>query len=125
VSHVSESILDSTKKTLNLGASDTSFDVDVVLHINSVFSILTQLGIGPAEGFMIQDSVPTWDAFIGADPRFNLVKTYVFLRVRLLFDPPTSSFALDSFQKQIDQFEWRLNVLREGESWTDPTVVTS
>lgn len=122
---MAQSILTSTKKILNIGESDTSFDTDVLLHINSVLSVLTQVGIGPAEGYMIEDSTATWDAFIGDDPRLNLVKTYVYLRVRLLFDPPGTSFVIDSMEKQIAEFEWRLNVQREEESWIDPTLPTA
>uniref|UniRef100_A0AAU7GYC9 Virion structural protein n=1 Tax=Streptomyces phage Scarif TaxID=3158858 RepID=A0AAU7GYC9_9CAUD len=119
---MAQSILNSTKKILGLGENDTSFDVDIMLHINSVISVLTQVGIGPAEGFMIEDATATWDAFVGDDPRLNLVKTYVYLRVRLLFDPPGTSFVIDSMEKQISEFEWRLNVQREEESWVDPTL---
>lgn len=116
------SILNSTKKILGIGDADTSFDVDIVMHVNSVLSVLTQVGIGPSEGYMIEDSTATWDAFIGTDPRLNLVKTYLYLRVRLLFDPPGTSYALDSMKNQIAEFEWRLNVQREEESWIDPTI---
>jgi hypothetical protein len=117
---VTDSILDSAKKVLGVGPTDTSFDLDIVMHINTVFSVLNQLGIGPDAGYMIEDNTATWGAFIGTDPRLNSVKTYVYLRVRLLFDPPTTSFVIDSLTKQIQELEWRLNVKREGESWTDP-----
>lgn len=116
------SILKSTKKILGVGEADTSFDVDIMLHINSVLSVLNQVGIGPTDGFSIEDDTATWGAFIGTDPRLNLVKTYLYLKVRLLFDPPGTSYAIDAMEKQIAEFEWRLNVLREEESWTDPTV---
>lgn len=116
------SILDSTKKTLGLDPSYTVYDEEILLHINSVFSTLTQLGIGPAEGFMIEDSTTPWNTFLNGDSRLNSVKTYVYLRVRLLFDPPSTSFAIDAMQEQIQQLEWRLNVVREGDSWTDPSL---
>ncbi|AVD99427.1 hypothetical protein CTU88_46130 [Streptomyces sp. JV178] len=116
------SILKSTKKILGVGEADTSFDVDIMLHINSVLSVLTQVGIGPDNGYSIEDDTATWGAFIGTDPRLNLVKTYLYLKVRLLFDPPGTSYAIDAMEKQIAEFEWRLNVMREEESWTDPTV---
>lgn len=116
---MAQSILTSVKKILGLAESDTSFDVDVLLHINSVFSILDQVGIGPDGGFMIEDDSPTWDDFV-TDKRMNSVKTYVYLRVRLLFDPPNTSFVIDSMNKQISELEWRLNVVREGDSWVDP-----
>lgn len=118
------SILKSTKKILGVGEADTSFDVDIITHINSVLAVLTQVGIGPSNGYMIEDDTATWDAFIGTDPRLNLTKTYLYLKVRLMFDPPGTSYAIDAMEKQIAEFEWRLNVMREEESWVDPTVPT-
>ena len=117
---MAQSILTSTKKILGLVEADTSFDPDIMLHINSVLAVLNQVGIGPEEGFTIEDSTPTWEAFFGTDKRLSLVKSYVYLKVRLLFDPPTTSFALESFKEQATELEWRLNVHREGESWTSP-----
>jgi len=119
---VEQRILISVKKVLGLPEADTSFDVDITMHINTVLATLTQVGIGPAEGFMIEGAADTWDAFIGNDKRLNAVRTYVYLRVRLLFDPPQTSFVIDSMQKQIQEFEWRLNVQREEELWTDPSL---
>lgn len=116
---MAQSILNSVKKILGVAEADTSFDLDIMIHINSAFSTLNQLGIGPPEGFEIEDSADTWDDF-DTDKRMSSMKSYVYLRVRLLFDPPSTSFALDSMQKQIEQLEWRLNVVREGDSWTDP-----
>lgn len=121
---MAQSILTSVKKVLGLTEADTSFDVDITMHINSVLATLNQVGIGPAEGFMIEDADDTWDSFFGSDPRLNSVKSYVYLRVRLLFDPPGTSYALASMEKQITEFEWRLNVQREEEAWQDPTVVS-
>lgn len=119
---MAQSILTSVKKILGIAESDDSFDVDIVLHINSVFSILDQVGIGPDGGFVIEDAEPTWDDFV-TDKRLNSVKTYVYLRVRLLFDPPNTSFVIESMNKQIAELEWRLNVVREGDSWVDPDPV--
>jgi hypothetical protein len=116
-----DSILQSVKKVLNLAADYEAFDMDVLMHINSVFSTLNQLGVGPAPGFMIQDGGQTWSEFIGSDPRLNHVKTYVYLRVRLLFDPPSTGYHVAAMEKQIEQFEWRLNVQREDTQWVDPT----
>lgn len=110
---MTDSILNSTKKVLGIAEDYAEFDLDIVLHINSVFSTLRQLGIGPAEGFMIEDDGITWDSFLRGDKRFNAIKTYVYLRVRLLFDPPISSFAVTAMQEQIKELEWRLNVDRE------------
>jgi hypothetical protein len=114
------SILTSTKKILGLAPDYAAFDDDVLMHINTAFSTLTQLGVGPAEGFMIEDEVAEWSDFIVDDLQYNSVKTYVYLKTRMLFDPPTTSFLLDSFAKQIEQLEWRLNVHREETEWTDP-----
>jgi hypothetical protein len=122
---VGTSILNSVKKVVGIDADYDAFDVDILMHINTAFSTLNQLGIGPEAGFAIEDDVPTWDAFLGDDPRLNSVKSYVFLRVRLLFDPPATSYAIEAFQKQITEIEWRLNVKREGESWVDPTADSS
>lgn len=116
---MAQSILTSVKKILGIPETDTSFDPDILIHINSVFSILDQVGIGPDGGFAIEDASPTWDDFV-TDKRMNSVKTYVYLRVRLLFDPPNTSFVIESMNKQIAELEWRLNVVREGDSWVDP-----
>ncbi len=114
------SILSSTKKNLGIEPEYEAFDEDIMMHINSVFSTINQLGIGPVEGFFIQDASAVWDDFLADDPRYNSIKTYVFLRVRLLFDPPPTSFAIASMQEQIKELEWRLNVVREDEAWVDP-----
>ena len=119
---MSTSILDSTKKVLGIDADYTAFDVDILMHINSVFSTLNQLGLGPAEGFAIEDATTTWDAFLGTDLRLNSVKTYIYLRVRLLFDPPSTSYLITSMKEQLQELEWRLNVNREESTWVPPVV---
>ena len=117
-----QSILLSTKKILGIAPDYTVFDLDILTHINSAFSTLTQLGVGPAIGFMIEDADTEWDEFFGdvLDIQWNSVKTYVYLRVRQVFDPPTTSFAIQAFQDQIRELEWRLNVHREETDWVDP-----
>jgi len=117
------SILTSVKKVLNIDASYTAFDEDILMHINSVFSILTQLGVGPSTGFAIEDDTVTWDAFLGTDPRLSNIKTYVYLRVRMLFDPPTTSYLIDAMKEQIRELEFRMNVYREETAWVDPDPV--
>ena len=117
---MSDSILTSTKKILGIEEEYTAFDLDILTHINSVFSKLSDLGIGPEAGFMIEDDTKVWSDFLGTDLRLNSVKTYVYLNVRLLFDPPTTSYLITSMKEQIREFEWRLNVKREGVSWVDP-----
>lgn len=118
---MTDSILDSVKKVVNVPADYEAFNQDIIMHINSVFSTLNQLGIGPEEGFSIADESTEWSAFLNGDPRLNHVKSYMYLRVRRLFDPPGTSFLLEAYQKQIEEFEWRLNTQREHEQWTDPT----
>lgn len=114
-----DSILNSVKKILGIEENYTVFDVDIIIHINTVLNILNQLGIGPDEGFMITGETETWDNFIGNDILLNDVKTYIYLRVRLIFDPPTTSFAIEALTKQYQELEWRMNVKREGEVHND------
>lgn len=105
-----ESILTSIKKLLGISEDDTAFDTDIIMHINSVFMILWQLGVGPSKGFIIEDETAEWSDFIEDGSNLELVKSYVYLKVKLLFDPPTSSFVMESMNRQIAEFEWRLNV---------------
>jgi hypothetical protein len=115
-----QSILTSTKKILGIAVDYTAFDLDVITHINAAFSTLTQLGVGPAEGFMIESADEEWYDFIENDPQLNTVKSYMFLKVRQLFDPPTTSYLIGAVEKQIQEFEWRLNTSRESTEWVDP-----
>ena len=108
-----DSILISTKKILDVSDTYTAFDLDILTHINASFSILSQLGLGPADGFMIEDDVATWQDFMSDGNELSLVRTYVFLKTSLLFDPPTTSFMIKAVTDQIQEYEWRLNVLRE------------
>lgn len=117
---MTDSILDSVKKVLGLTPDYTAFDIDVIMHINSVFATLNQLGVGPLEGFTIEDNSTTWGEYIGTDKNLSSVKTYVWLKVRVLFDPPTMSFVLTSYEQQIKELEWRLNVYQEGMNWVNP-----
>jgi len=103
-----ESILTSVKKLLGIQESYTNFDVDIIMHINTAFDILNQLGVGPKLGFMIEDNTETWDQFT-TTYSINMVKSYVYLKVRLLFDPPTSSVLMESMNRTIAELEWRLN----------------
>lgn len=105
-----DSILTSIKKLLGITAEYTQFDADLIIHINSVFSILTQLGVGPSTGFSIHDEYSVWADFLPEDPRLEMVKTYVYLKVRLMFDPPDRSAVADAMKRQIDELEFRLNV---------------
>ena len=109
-----DSILDCIKKMLGIDIDCTHFDTEIILNINSVFMVLNQLGVGPETGFIISDNTETWSDLLGERIDLEAVKTYIYLKVRLLFDPPSSSFVLDSIDRQITQFEWRLNAQAEG-----------
>ena len=117
------SILNGVKKILGIADDYTAFDEDIIMHINTAFSTLTQLGVGPSEGFMIEDEGAVWGDFIGDDLQFNSVKSYVCLRVRMLFDPPSTSYLITAMENQIRELEWRLNTHREETDWTDPDPI--
>ena len=104
------SILTSIKKMLGIAEDYTEFDEDIITHINSVFLNLTQLGVGPEEGFMIEDNTAVWEDFIDDSVQLQAIKTYMYLKVKLLFDPPLSSSVTESFTRMIAELEWRLNV---------------
>jgi hypothetical protein len=114
------SILKSVKKNLGLDPAYTAFDEDVITHTNSAFSTLTQLGVGPDAGFRIENDEADWADFIADDDTFNLVKTYIYLKVRQVFDPPQTGYALTAMKEQIQELEWRLNTRREETDWADP-----
>lgn len=105
-----ESILTSIKKLLGMPEEYEAFDTDIIIHINSVFMILNQLGVGPTDGFVIKDKTSVWTDYLTDETKIELVKSYIYLKVRLLFDPPTSSAVMESINRQISEFEWRLNV---------------
>lgn len=110
-----ESILTSIKKMLGIAAEYEHFDDDIIMMINSVFADLTQMGVGPSEGFMIEDEDAIWDDFTNNNTLLNSVKTYMHLRVKLLFDPASvASATLASYERQISQWEWRLNLAAES-----------
>lgn len=107
---MSSSILNDVKHTLGLLPEQTAFDLDIMLHTNSVLATLTQLGVGPVEGYMIEGPNNEWDEFI-SDPRLNAVKSYIFLKVKLMFDPPGTGFVVTSMERQITELEYRINVV--------------
>lgn len=117
------SILTSTKKLLGIEEAYTDFDSDIVMHINSVFATLNQLGVGPDNGFMIEDKTELWAEFLGTNPTINSVKSYMVLKVRLLFDPPSTSFAITAMEKQTLEYEWRLKVQSENAVLRKPITV--
>ena len=105
-----DSILTSVKKMLGITENYTHFDVDIIMHINSVFSILAQLGVGPETGYRITGSGEVWEDFLDDNPQLEMVKTYVFQKVRLMFDPPSASAAMEAANNLVAELEWRLNV---------------
>lgn len=110
-----ESILTSIKKMLGITEEYEHFDADLIMHINSVFMILNQLGVGPSSGFAIQGKDETWTDFISENHKLELVKSYMHLKVKLLFDPPLGSAVIEVMNRQISEFEWRLNVAVDPE----------
>lgn len=113
------SILKSTKKILGMDADYTAFDLDIITFINSVFSSLKQLGIGPTPTIQIEDDTAVWDDVVTNPEQQSMIKTYVYLSVRLAFDPPATSFGIDALEKQILEHQWRLNVMREETAWEE------
>lgn len=109
-----ESILTSIKKLLGIEEEYEHFDSDIIMHINSVFMVLNQLGVGPSEGFSIEDDTSVWADFMSGNSNIEAVKSYIYLKVKLLFDPPLSSAAIESIKRMIDEYEWRLNVAAEN-----------
>ena len=107
------SILDTIKKMLGIDTTYTAFDVDIIVHINATFSTLNQLNVGPTIPYFITDKTQTWNQFIGTDVGIESVKAYIYAKVKLAFDPPTTSFAIEALQKMCSEFEWRLNVQSE------------
>jgi hypothetical protein len=105
-----ESILTSIKKLLGIAEHDTSFDTDVIMHINTVFMILGQVGVGPEGGFSIEDSSAEWTDFIEDTSKIEGMKTYIYLKVKEVFDPPSNSAILQSMKDSAKELEWRLNI---------------
>lgn len=105
-----DSILKSIKKLLGIDESYTVFDTDVMIHINSVFSILTQLGVGPESGFAITGATETWSDYLDDEAILEMVKSYMYLKVKKMFDPPQSGIVTNSNDALIAELEWRINV---------------
>ena len=110
-----DSILTSIKKLLGIAEDYTHFDVDIIMHINSVFLTLSQIGVGPVSGFTITDKESKWSDFASVSNIANIeaVKTYIYLKVRLIFDPPTSGIVMQSISDTLKELEYRLNVQYE------------
>lgn len=110
---VPNSILDDTKKALGLAPDYDPFDAELIMHINSVLANLNQLGVGPVSGYEIDSSADLWNDFLGDWARLNNVKSYVYLAVKMMFDPPNVGYVLTAMEKQLEKAEWRINVARE------------
>ncbi len=106
--NTSDSILQSTKKLLGIEPELTAFDDAIVIHINTALSILSQLGVGTESGMSVTDEKATWSELLGENASLSLVKTYVQMKVKLMFDPPASSAAMDSINKLLSELEWRI-----------------
>lgn len=105
-----ESILNGTKKLLGIDQADTAFDMDILMHINTAFFTLDQIGIGPDDGYQIEGPDEKWSDFLGTTKKFNSVKSYVFMKVKVLFDPPAVWHAMNAMNSMITELEWRLSV---------------
>lgn len=108
-----DSILNSIKELLGIPAEQVNFDTDVIMHINSAFSDLYDIGVGPEQGFAIQDDNDVWDDFLEGKINFENAKEYVYLSVKIIFDPPASSSALAAMERKLEKLEWKLNVKAE------------
>lgn len=111
---MTDSILTSIKKLLGITEEYTHFDADIIMHINSVFMVLSQLGVGPDNGFRIEDESATWDQYITENDNLDAVKSYIHLKVKLLFDPPLSGAVMEVTKQMINELEWRLNFATES-----------
>lgn len=117
-----DSILTSIKKLLLIAADYKQFDNDIIMHINSAFMTLTQLGVGPSEGFSIEDDSAEWTDFVEDITKIQAIKSYIFLKVKLLFDPGSiGSSTLAAYERQIQEFEWRLNMVAESDTKEENT----
>lgn len=115
-----ESILTSVKKMLGIDESYTHFDTDIIIHTNTALAQLSQIGVGSIGGYAITGAEETWNEFIGDNPLLNMVKTYVYMRVKYLFDPPVSSAAAEAIKQQLEEFGWRIQIAAEENPAPEP-----
>lgn len=109
-----DSILASTKKILGISDEYTAFDLDIMTHINAVFFVVNQLGVGPTDVVVIEGSEDKWSDISDIPPnQLSMLKTYMYMKVRMLFDPPATSFVIDAMNNQIKELEYRLSYARE------------
>lgn len=120
-----DSILMTIRKLVCGNPYADHFDTDLLVHINACFSILNQLGVGPENGFVVTDETQSWSSYIADNYILNMVKTYVTLKVKKIFDPPLTSSVLEAMDKEISQLEWRLNVAVDPVKSTSTSKTTS
>lgn len=120
MSDANDSILTSTKQILGLADDYTVFDVDIITHINAAFSVVNQLGVGPENGFFISDKDAKWIDIDLPPNQLSLLRTYIFLKTRFTFDPPSTGYLVEAMQKQLNEYEWRLNTFREDSLQPQP-----
>jgi len=107
---MTDSILDTIKQMLGIPTTDTAFDIDIIVNINSAFMVLNQLGVGPETVYFIEDNTAIWSDFLTEVEPYSAVKSYLLLSVKMIFDPPATSFVLEAMSRQKQELEWRLNV---------------
>ena len=105
-----DSILDSTKKVLGIDETYTHFDVDIIMHINTALFSLSQLGVSITDGYVVKDKTDTWTMLLGSATDLEAIKSYIYYKVRLAFDPPKTSYAIKAVEDQVKELEWRLSV---------------
>lgn len=105
---MSDSVLSSTKQMLGISPEDTSFDVNVIMSINTALTILKDLGLTEVEDQIVTSDKMTWDELLGGRTDIEYVKTYIYQKVKMIFDPPTSTAAIDAMQRSISELEWRI-----------------
>lgn len=115
VEALENSILNDIKSMLGPTYDDESFDTDIIIYINSTFTILRQLGVGPKDGYQIKDKNNIWSEFVKDIEGLDAVKTYIYLKVKLVFDPPLNASLVEAFNTQVKELEWRLNVSVESD----------
>lgn len=120
-----DSILMTIRKLVCGNPYADHFDTDLLVHINACFSILNQLGVGPENGFVVTDDTQSWSSYIADNYILNMVKTYVTLKVKKIFDPPLTSSVLEAMDKEISQLEWRLNVAVDPVKPTNTSKTTA
>lgn len=121
---MAESILQTIKRMIGPSMLSNEFDTDLVVHINSVLFDLNELGVGPTEGFVVTGDTETWEDFLGPNVKnLEAVKTFIYLKVKMIFDPPTIGGVINAYEKLIKEYEWRINVMVDPGGYSPPKQV--